>query len=304
VTTLADEWDPKTNNDALIGLLGSGPFVLGLVGHGASLRHGDKDIVGLLGKKGRWGTDPRFYDLPTYVNSGTPISSFVEQVDRRDGLLDYRWLNHDLGEVDPLQTPAVALWQTETAKTLLRREGFGKDEITDLFYFHYKSPDLAGHAWNMINPEVRDVVGSVDAGIGELVQWLDENLRGRYVLVITADHGQTPLESGGWPISSTELIADINARFDSVVNDRGLVLESAPTSLFLNRGELATNDVSPDDIARFLTAYTIGANNPETTLRAGYRTEERIFAAVTPGRHLSTLMRCVKQGSSTSLVRR
>lgn len=293
VTTLPDIWDQVTDNEALVGLIGSGPFVIGLVGHGSSMEGGDKDIVGLLARNGSWSSDRDFYRLPPYVNSGDPISAFVGRLDREDGSLDNRWLDHDLDEIGPWATPAAAPWQTGTAKAILEREGFGKDRVTDLFYLHYKSPDHAGHEWNMINPEVGQVIHSVDSGIGELVEWLNERIgRNRYLLVVTADHGQTPLDAGGWPISVTQLIADINERFDSVLNDRSLISESAPTSLFLDRAELKTNEITSDDIARFLTTYTIGENNIETTLRAGYRAEDRIFAAVTPGWHLPAVMRC------------
>jgi hypothetical protein len=164
-----------------------------------------------------------------------------------------------------------------------------------LFYLNYKSPDAAGHKWNMIAPEQGDVVEAVDEALGDMVAWLDSNIgRGEYVMAITADHGQTPLEAGGWPILRDEVVADINARFQ-VEEGPGIIQRTSAASFFSNPQSMAANGTTPEEVSSFLSRYTIGDNIPEgDEPPEGFadRTDERLFDAVFPGRKLGKVVRC------------
>jgi hypothetical protein len=168
-------------------------------------------------------------------------------------------------------------------------------------YLHYKSPDHVGHKWNMISPEMSDVLTSVDAAVGSLVKWLDTNVGAdRYVMVVTADHGQTPLEAGGWPMSRDELLRDINQRFDTVRNGNGILERTSATSLFSNLKEMKANGVTPADVSSFLSGYTIGDNVADgAAVPEGFeeRTDEPILAAAFPGRRLDKVESCVRTSS-------
>jgi hypothetical protein len=302
VTTLAEDWDRATGNRAEIGMLASGNYPLGLIGSGAGLPGGDKDIAAFLAAEGRWETDGRFYTLPAYVNlpSGT-LRGEIDAVDHADGKADGRWLGHDLDDTSVNTTPAIAAYEGKVAQRVIAREGFGEDDVADLLYLHYKSPDHAGHKWNMISPEMGDVLGSVDAAVGSLVTWLDANVGAdRYVMVVTADHGQTPLEAGGWPMSRDELLRDINDRFDTVRNGEGILERTSATSLFSNLEEMKANGVTPADVSSFLSGYTIGDNVSDgSAVPEGFeeRTEEPILAAAFPGRRLDEVESCVRTSS-------
>ncbi len=292
-TTLADLWDRAKDNEPLIGMLAAGNLQLGMIGHGAALEGGDNDIAAIL-SKGVWATNPAFYSLPDYVNTEVPgPDQDLDAVDRADGAADGKWQGHALDPLDA--TPAFAPWENRVMLSLFEREGFGQDEVTDLFYINYKAPDKAGHQWNMIAPEQEDTIASVDTALGELRDWLDTNVgEDQYLLVVTADHGQTPLEAGGWPLSRPEVINDIAAALQRV-DGPSLVEQTSASSFFTRAESLAQNDVTAEEIASFLSRYTIGDNIPDgQDVAAGFedRTDERIFAAVFPGDKLPKIMSC------------
>ncbi|HEX2057084.1 MAG TPA: alkaline phosphatase family protein, partial [Actinomycetota bacterium] len=258
-TTLADLWDRANGNEPLIGMLAAGNLQLGMIGHGSALDGGDKDIAAIL-SRGEWATNPEFYSLPEYVNTEVPgAEKYVEEVDRADGQADGKWMGHGIEPLDG--SPAFAPWENDTMFALMEREGFGKDEVTDLFYVNYKAPDKAGHTWNMIAPEQEDVIRSVDEAIEELVRWLDDNVgEEEYVLVVTADHGQTPL--GGWAISRSEVSDDLGRQFDGIANGKGVIGRTSASSFFSNPDEMEANGVTPEQVSSFLSRYTIGDNIP------------------------------------------
>jgi hypothetical protein len=291
VATLADEWDLATDNRAEVAMIAAQNFHVGMVGRGAALEGADRDIVAITDDT-RWATNPRYYSLPRYVNTDVEgPARDLAAVDRSDGRADGRWRGHDFWRVDA--TPAYAPWQNRVAEALIEREGFGDDRITDLLYVNYKAPDAAGHRWNMIAVEQRDVLASVDDALRDLVGFLHERVgRNGYALVVTADHGQTPLDGDGWAISQAELKADVERRFGS-----GVIERTSTAIYFLDRRRMTSLDVSPEDVASFMTTYSIGDN-----VRAGdtlprrfeHRTDEPVFAAVVPGRRLDRVRACAR----------
>lgn len=299
-TTIGDLWDLANDNRPKVGLIASGNYPLGLLGRGAALRGADRDIAVFPEERtGGWFTDPRFYSMPGNFNETVRAPrGFVRRLDQRDGRADGRWRGHDLAAMPLSITPAATAWELRAATTLLDRQGFGDDRLTDLMYVHFKSPDHIGHAWNMTAPEMRDALAAVDSAIGELVRWLDAEVgTGSYLLAVTADHGQTPLGEGGWPINRQEMLADIQARFDHVADDRGIIQRTSASSLFANADEMDANGVTPEEVSSFLSRYTIADNNSagsELTGAFAARRNERIFDAVFPGRKLARVVACTR----------
>jgi hypothetical protein len=302
-TTIGDLWDLANDNRPKVGLIASGNYPLGILGRGAALRGADRDIAAFPNDEaGGWYTDPRFYSMPQFINESIPgPRTFVRRLDQRDGRADGRWRGHDLATTPLGNTPASAAREVRAATALMHRQGFGDDRLTDLMYVHFKSPDHVGHTWNMISPEMRDVIRSVDSAIGELVRWLDAELgEGAYLLAVTADHGQTPLDEGGWAISRREMLADIQARFDHVADDQGIIQRTSASSLFSNAHEMDANGVTPEEVSSFLSRYTIADNHPagsELTGAFATRRNERIFEAVFPGRSLARVVACTRAGA-------
>ena len=292
-TTLADLWDKANDNEPKIGMLAAGNLQLGMVGFGSALEGGDKDIVAIRTGE-QWATNPAYYSLPEEVNTEVEgPDQDIDAVDRLDGAADGKWHGHEIAPLDA--TPAFAPWENRAMEKILDAEDFGGDDVTDLFYINYKAPDKAGHHWNMINPEQGDALESVDTAIGQLQAWLDDNIgEDQYVLVVTADHGQTPLEAGGWPLSRSEISNDISERFN---HDGGLSLieQTSASSFFMRKDRMVANGVTPEEISSFMSRYTIGDNIPEgQPVPNGFedRVNERIFDAVFPGRELDRVATC------------
>lgn len=297
--TVADLYDRARGNKPKVGMLSAGNLQLGMVGHGAAFKGGDKDVAIMLHGSNpsiaSWETNPKFYTRPGYINSQVRgPKRDIEAVDRQDGKADGLWRNHEIAPLDA--TPAFAPWENRTMEAVLKREGFGKDGTPDLFYINYKATDVAGHHWNMVNPEQKDVLKSIDDAIGQLKTWLDANVgNNQYVLTITADHGQTPLGVGGWAISRHEIVNDINERFDHVGNAEGVLEQTSATSFFVQADEMARNHVTPEQVSEYLDHYTIGDNiAPGAKPPAGFgnRVNDPIFAAVFPGRDLNKVVAC------------
>jgi hypothetical protein len=80
------------------------------------------------------------------------------------------------------------------AKQAIVAEGLGKHEVPDLLTLSFSSNDLIGHAWGPDSQEVLDVTLRSDLIVKELLTFLDAQVgKGKYVLVLTADHGICPL---------------------------------------------------------------------------------------------------------------
>jgi hypothetical protein len=138
-----------------------------------------------------------------------------------------------------------------------------------------------------------DVLEAQDEALGKIVDHL-ESVGTRFVLVLTADHGHTPSPdtTGAWPISQTELVADLDHRF-GLPGTRSLVQKSHAAGYFVDRVLMDRLEVDELDIARWLNEYTIGDNAPDA-LPPSYkdRAGQRIFAAAFPGSRMDEVMDC------------
>jgi hypothetical protein len=301
VPTLSDIYDPTTNNEAKIGMLAERNWHMGMVGHGASLEGGDKDIMVLGSGAGEENyTNDDFYSLPNYIDVPGAAKD-VRAVDLEDGRIDETWQGHDiLGDTERWrQTPVQTRYQTRQIKAILRREGFGQDDVTDLFYTNYKELDLVGHIYNMVNPESRSVLKQTDSELGELLKFLDNYVgENEWVVAVTADHGQgpDPLRFGAWPIDSAELSRDAARRFD--VTSVDLFDKTRITGFWMNTDVMEKMGITVGDVARWVTNYRLRDNvAKDRTLPKQYRKRlsERLFAASFPTKELPAIIECAQE---------
>jgi predicted AlkP superfamily pyrophosphatase or phosphodiesterase len=284
-------WDLANGNEPLVGMMARDNWHLGMIGHGTELEGGDADIAVMDDfTRVEFRTSEEFYSLPEYMLGNEGLDAAIAEVDQRDGEADERWLGNPLVPIDGKIrfTPAWSIFQTEKMKELLTNEGFGQDDVADLFFINYKSTDLVGHEFNMLEPEEKEALEEQDRQLAETIRFLDEFVgRDDYVLALTADHGMTPYPSatGGWNIVMTETSADIEDRFDKTTPDVPLILSNRGYQIMLDKREMARNDVTPEQVAAFLRSYTIGQNAPNDDALGEFRnrTDERIFlTALTP----------------------
>ncbi|MFN2586748.1 MAG: alkaline phosphatase family protein [Actinomycetota bacterium] len=290
--TLGDLWDAANANLPLVGMMARDAWHLGMVGHGAYLPEGDHDVAVLDELGGiEFRTNADYYSLPEYLLGLEGLEEAVADVDQRDGESDGEWLGNPIlaYEAQVRFTPAWSIFQTQKMIELLETEGFGADDVADLLYVNYKPIDLAGHYWNMVEPEVQENLRETDAQLPVIVEALDRLVgEDSYVLAVTADHGMTPYAhvSGGWDIETRDMSADIERRFDKVTPNVPLIQSNRGYQIMLDRDEMRRNEVTAADVAAFVRDYRIADNVTDTNKvlpRFQDRTNERLFlTALTP----------------------
>lgn len=301
VPTLADLYDQTTGNAAKIGMLAYKSWHLGMVGHGAYMPGGDKDIAVIAEKTaGHLVTNPEWYSLPPYLQHVGGYNKDVQAVDGADGKIDGAWMGHDVLD-DPGEarhTPAWVLYQTSLIKKVLGTEGFGADDVPDMFFVNYKQVDDVGHDWNMLNPEMKNVLGYVDNALKELVAYMNDQVgEGNWVLAFTADHGSAPDPQavGAWPIHQ-QVVTDAIAKHFGVTFD-DLFQDTRPVGFWLNPHTMEANGITEEAISDFLIDYRLKDDVPSgQKIPAQYqsRLNEPVFAAAFPSDEMPKIWHCAK----------
>ena len=291
---LADTYDIATGNAAKIGMFAYKSWHLGMMSHGANWPGGDKDMAVFLNTAEEYETNDAVYYAPDGLEKVPGLKKAIREVDLIDGKADKKWMDHEILNDKRYRrdTPVWVIHQTNVLKELIKREGFGADDVPDLFYTNYKQPDEAGHNWNMLSPEVAETVRYSDAQLAKLVAYLNKQVgEEQWVMVVTADHGQQPDAEAtrGWPISMTELVSDIAEHF-KIPEDS---IEGTAAGMYI-----LGQDVSFDELADFLIDYRI-----EDNLRGGTgeipdqydeRMQEPIFEGAFPDDAIDRVTGCVK----------
>jgi hypothetical protein len=294
--TLGDVYDRAEGNDPVVGMVGNG-LTVGMLGHGTGIAGGDRDILALHGGA-EWivpeGLGPDF-EIPDYLNDVPGLDEAIRRLDASDGQIDGRWLG-DAELSDPTQieeTPAFTEWETTVIDQVIRREGFGSDEVPDLLLVNYKQIDKVGHRWSMNSPQAEIVVREMDRAFRDLVGILDRRAgRGNWVLAITADHGSTPDASvtGAFNIDMREFRADLQTAFDEDADGRSAILHTRVTQVWLDRAELEEGGHTVEEVARFLGRYRQADNDPS----GAPEPERPVFQAAFPSELLDAPLPCLR----------
>ena len=72
IPTIADVYDLETNNEAKVAMIGEKAWHLGMLGHGASIEGGDKDVAVMWNLHHKLITNPAHYTLPSNLDGSTP----------------------------------------------------------------------------------------------------------------------------------------------------------------------------------------------------------------------------------------
>jgi hypothetical protein len=302
VSTLADIYDPRTANEAKIGLIAEVGWHLGMMGHGAYLEEGDKDIAVLLDKEGgRLVTNSEWYELPSYLEELPGPEVEARELDLQDGEVDDTWRGREI-LADPAAlpfTPAWAGYQNRLIEAVVENEGFGADDVTDMLYINYKQIDHASHRWNMLDPSMEEIVRANDDALRELVQFLDDEVGSRnWALTVTADHGVTPSPqaTGAWPINIDVLPASLAGHFGLSAED--LVRKARPVGMWLDQELMRSHGITEEAMADFLMGYTIRDNVAEdldVPRQYEDRLDEQLFAAAFPSDRLPEILACAER---------
>ena len=297
IKTLADIYDPTTGNRARIGLLAEQDWHLGMIGNGAAIRGGDRDIA-VLTRTSPFETNPRYYRLPGYIQNVPGFKADVETIDRSDGKNNGKWLGHDLPKdrSTGFANPAWTLYQERLLRKLLKEEGFGRDRVPDLFFTNFKQIDEVSHAYFLRSTEMKSTIPYSDAALARLVRWLNRNVgERRWVLAMTADHGVGPnfTDVGAWAIDMQELQIDIAIHFRTRVSE--LFDSQRPQGFWVDRAVLRRKGITRAEIANFLLGYRIRDNvADDLKVPDGYREmmDGRLFTAAWPTEAITSMSDC------------
>lgn len=298
VPSLADLFDRANDNEPLVGMIGDHGWHLGMIGHGSYLQGGDKDFGIMFSRGGDPITNPDHYTLPDYVKEIEGLEEDIRTVDVGDGEADGRWMGNDVLEEPRLihEMPPATLFQTRVIREVMTNEGFGQDDVPDLLFTNYKQIDYVGHRFNMLQPEMREVLRYTDEELGELEDFLNEFVgENQWVIAVTADHGSTPsaLATKAWPIGTAEMLDDISEHFDAPIEE--LIDETRVTGFWVNHEGLEANGISLEEFSEFLLDMRIEDNAVAVEeLPEGYdkRLDEHIFSAVFPSAETDRILEC------------
>lgn len=285
VPTLADRYDLARGNRPVIGLVATVNWHLGMIGHGAARAGGDRDIALLMNDQGDAYGNTDHYEVP--ASSGASLVSEAGALDAQDGERDGLWDDRDL--TDPAvryASPAYVSFQGRVLEDIVAAHGFGRDRVADLLFTNFKSIDDAGHRWGMTSAETGEVIAATDDTLRSVLRSLDAQVgEGKWMVVLTADHGQTPYpeESGGWPIGGGELKDDVNRALDRNGDGKDLVTRVTSAGAFIDESQLEPNEVTLTEVAEWMVGYTAGENLKEgqrSPRSWADRLDETLFQAV------------------------
>lgn len=159
----------------------------------------------------------------------------------------------------------------ELAKRAIVMEHLGNRESADLLCLSFSSNDLIGHAWGPDSQEVLDITLRSDAMLADFLAFLEEKLGNRYSVVITADHGVSPLpELKRFESAARVNISDVLKSLAEALDDvfgkspagptRWFELETRDSSdmwpwLYLNHKAIRERSLDPADVADYVARW-------------------------------------------------
>lgn len=141
--------------------------------------------------KGKWETT---FPVAEYTESG-PDSNPYEMVweGRKEPTFPYdlKKLAKDNRPVSVFKnSPFGAAVLTELAKTAIKSEEMGQDDVTDFLTVSYSSTDRVGHKFGPNSVEIEDTFVKLDRNLEDLMKYLDAEVgEGEYLIFLTSDHG-------------------------------------------------------------------------------------------------------------------
>ncbi len=315
--TFADIYDHANDNKPVAGIVATADIHLGMLGHGSFWNGGDRDIAMTRSPDVKststaegdvWNLpkeEAAYYHLPDYVNDVPGFQDDIDALDRADGKLDGKWRSNDIDQLQHgFDTPARTVYQERVVETVVKNEGFGADDTPDLLYLNFKEIDYVGHVWSMNSPEMTDAVRYQDEALRRFVPFLDQQVgKGNWAMVITADHAAmpNPTVSGGFEISTGAVQQAIETKFDTNGDATPIVDNVQPGSIFLNEDEVAANDTTIDDIARFTQTLTQSQTSGGGITPNPGQENDPVFAAVFSSSILEHLP-CLPEAAKTSNI--
>jgi predicted AlkP superfamily pyrophosphatase or phosphodiesterase len=155
----------------------------------------------------------------------------------------------------------------ELAKRAIDAEKLGQHDTPDLLLLSFSSNDLVGHTWGPDSQEVFDITLRSDRIVAELLAHLDLRVgKGRYMLVLSADHGVCPLpevaKAKGEDAArvSPKLLTSkaeefLNETFNADKPARSFIEAASGLMVYFNQGTLKTLGLEKAKVEQSLAAW-------------------------------------------------
>ncbi len=264
--TLSDVWSIARKNKPVILAVAPVPrAAIAMGGHGALFKDSAKTYVTWMnqfGSDGSWTTEEGNYQLPSSFK-GQLIEPWVKDIVDKEG----RWYGHLLvksgeksKEVDDdliSATPAAVHQQSALTLKAIEELKIGIDEETDLLWLNTKATDFCGHAFGYESDECGDVLTAADDAAKKIIDLVEKQSGGDFMVVLTADHGAAPMPelSGAYRIDKSKLRSDLNSTFDKRDNNIEAIQVVTSSQIYVNEGELMANGFTMQDVAKYLRSY-------------------------------------------------
>jgi predicted AlkP superfamily pyrophosphatase or phosphodiesterase len=148
-------------------------------------------------------------------------------------------------------------------------ERLGGGQTPDLLCVSFSSTDAVGHCWGPDSQEVFDVMLRMDDVLRRLLDHLDDVVgKGRYVVVLTADHGVCPLPEVSRrrgldaarispSLISTKAEQFLMAKFGKEGEKGRWVQDSSEPWVYLNHEMISRHGLKPDEVELALAAWLV-----------------------------------------------
>ncbi len=170
----------------------------------------------------------------------------------------------------------------ELALKAIIAEELGQRDTTDLLCLSFSTNDLIGHIYGPDSWEVFDITLRSDKLIADLLAFLDKTVgKGRYTLVLSADHGVCPLpEQEKYPLAQRLTVNQIYPALAKKLDDAFGTAPTGPTQwfemvdpkdqdrlwpwIYLNHKALAARGLTPEEVAPLVRDWCAGRAFLET----------------------------------------
>jgi hypothetical protein len=211
--TLSDVWTIRTKGRAVVIGQGSAPrAAIPLAGHGSCLLNGRKVIAASYqAEKGEWETSPECFRLPDYLRPQNARRLW----EGTDGL----WMGHPIGTVDEVRRTALfSRFEADALRLMIEHEPVGADDVTDLVFVNFKTPDYVGHRYGPDSPELAATLAALDRDLAEVLAAIEAKAgRDGYVVALTSDHGmpsEPDARKGQLRVYTDDIVKLIHATLD------------------------------------------------------------------------------------------
>ncbi len=299
----ADLYKTSLGDRVEVGTFATLNWHLGMMGKGTQFDAKNRQIAVLRERGGgegaegiSWGlseVQAEYYQFPEYVNDLPEIETYFDVADAADGTRDGMWRGHAIaGLKSGFDTPARLPYQERAIEEVMKQEGFGHHDRTDLLFINFKLIDEVGHLFSASSEEMGDCVKAQDDLLPPFIDFLDRQVgKGQWVLLVTADHGHSAATSvsGGYPIKVKVIEALMADRFPAK-DATPVVARTRPGWSFVDGAEMVRSGYDLGQLSGKFQVLTKADTAKDPSKIDPHDRDDEVLLAALPGSVLPALL--------------